>query len=388
MLKRDFKLRYRLTNAASIKYNDTDYDEKRLWISRLLAQFMMADVVIVSIDESSFKQEGIPARYWQADARTLRRLFEPAEGQAPTSQDEAAEPQPVLPVRVEEESKQSLPPPESPKSVSKPADPQTPAKKPSIGLTPEMKRLARLRLSSGRRTQPQLLGAAGREGEGAQLRSMADTDSNAARMSEGASEAVAAAVGTVARRTHNMLIKRTEVPRDVDRPLQLAWLQRQKSTERHTAYSFSMIAALTQHCVLAAQITEGGTDAVVFDNFMHQLLTKLRTDKATKSKHIVVLMDNATIHKHSSIYETARRFKVNLLLNAQYSPWLNPVEQLFNHIKRALRKANWRPDREQVCSELQRIMAELNKSKQVDRLWLYSLRAWSETIRLGHFDLS
>jgi hypothetical protein len=29
VLKRDFKLRYRLTNAASIKYNDTDYDEKR-----------------------------------------------------------------------------------------------------------------------------------------------------------------------------------------------------------------------------------------------------------------------------------------------------------------------------------------------------------------------
>jgi hypothetical protein len=37
VLKRDFKLRYRLTNAASIKYNDTDYDEKRRWISRLLA---------------------------------------------------------------------------------------------------------------------------------------------------------------------------------------------------------------------------------------------------------------------------------------------------------------------------------------------------------------
>ena len=78
VLKRDFKLRYRLTNAASIKYNDTDYDEKRRWISRLLAQFMMADVVIVSIDESSFKQEGIPARYWQADARTLKKLFEPS----------------------------------------------------------------------------------------------------------------------------------------------------------------------------------------------------------------------------------------------------------------------------------------------------------------------
>ncbi len=65
---------------------------------------------------------------------------------------------------------------------------------------------------------------------------------------------------------------------------------------------------------------------MVFDNFFHRLLTKLRLDKDTKNKHIVVLMDNATIHKHSSIYETARKFKVNVLFNAQYSPWLNPVE--------------------------------------------------------------
>ena len=139
---------------------------------------------------------------------------------------------------------------------------------------------------------------------------------------------------------------------------------------------------------MAAQITEGGTDAVVFDNFLHQLLKKLRTDKETKSKHIVVLMDNATIHKHSSIYETARRFKVNILLNAQYSPWLNPVEQLFNYIKRTLRKENWRADKEQVCEQLQNIIKELNKSNKVEKLWLYSLKAWSETIRLGHFDLS
>ena len=127
---------------------------------------------------------------------------------------------------------------------------------------------------------------------------------------------------------------------------------------------------------------------MVFDNFLHRLLTKLRTAKETKSKHIVVLMDNASIHKHSRIYDTARKFKVNVLLNAQYSPWLNPVEQLFNHIKRVLRKANWRADKEQVCGQLQAIIAELNKSKRVEQLWLYSLKAWSETIRLGHFDLS
>jgi transposase len=44
-------------------------------------------------------------------------------------------------------------------------------------------------------------------------------------------------------------------------------------------------------------------------------------------------MDNAVIHKHSKVLETARKFKVNVLFNAEYSPWLNPVEQLFGHLK-------------------------------------------------------
>ncbi len=87
-----------------------------------------------------------------------------------------------------------------------------------------------------------------------------------------------------------------------------------------------MVAAMTQDCVVGAQITEGGTDAVIFDNFLHRVLHKLRVDGATKSKRIVILMDNASIHKHESVYATARRFKANVLLNAQYSPWLNPIE--------------------------------------------------------------
>ena len=83
MLKRDFKLRYRLTNAASVKYNDTDFDEKRRWISRLLAQFLMAEVLVISIDECSFKQEGLPARHWQSDAKNLKKLFERSDHEQP-----------------------------------------------------------------------------------------------------------------------------------------------------------------------------------------------------------------------------------------------------------------------------------------------------------------
>ena len=100
---------------------------------------------------------------------------------------------------------------------------------------------------------------------------------------------------------------------------------------------------MSESCVIAAQVTEGGTDAVVFENFLHRVLSKLRVDKETKSKQIVILMDNATIHKHESVYATVRRFKANVLLNAQYSPWLNPIEQLFNYIKRKLRKLDQKP---------------------------------------------
>ena len=76
LLRDEFQLRYRVANAAKIKYNDVSYDDKRVWVSRLLSQFMVTDVVIVSIDESSFKQEGISKQYWQPSSKTIKQLFE------------------------------------------------------------------------------------------------------------------------------------------------------------------------------------------------------------------------------------------------------------------------------------------------------------------------
>jgi len=75
ILREKFGLKYRAANAANTKYNDTTYDEKRLWVSRLLAQFLLADVIVISIDESSFKQEGIRHRYWQASSSTIKQLY-------------------------------------------------------------------------------------------------------------------------------------------------------------------------------------------------------------------------------------------------------------------------------------------------------------------------
>lgn len=83
---------------------------------------------------------------------------------------------------------------------------------------------------------------------------------------------------------------------------------------------------------------EGGTDAVIFENFIYRTLNKLRNDPRTAHKDIVLLVDNARIHKGSIVNETVRKMKATLLFSAQYSPWLQPVEQLHNYLKRQLRQ--------------------------------------------------
>lgn len=100
----------------------------------------------------------------------------------------------------------------------------------------------------------------------------------------------------------------------------------------------TLIAAISLRKVVSHQILEGGVDSVVFENFLYQTITALQNDADTAEKAIVILLDNATIHKHSLIKETARQLNVTLLYNAEYSPWLNPIEQLFSYLKRKLAK--------------------------------------------------
>ena len=111
-----------------------------------------------------------------------------------------------------------------------------------------------------------------------------------------------------------------------------------KSTLRKQNYSVSLVSAIAQDRVVANQLIEGGVDSAVFENFLLQMLLGLRKDKSLDGRNIVLLLDNAKIHHHSLVLETARRMEVNVLFNAEYSPWLNPVESLFAHLKRSIKE--------------------------------------------------
>lgn len=64
ILKKHFHLRYKASKPAMVKYIDPTYNERRLWVSRLLAQFFKEEAVIISIDESNFRVDAFRRRKW------------------------------------------------------------------------------------------------------------------------------------------------------------------------------------------------------------------------------------------------------------------------------------------------------------------------------------
>ena len=48
-------------NTANLKYRDPTFNDKRLWVSRLLAQFLFEDALKITVDESDFRSDTLPA---------------------------------------------------------------------------------------------------------------------------------------------------------------------------------------------------------------------------------------------------------------------------------------------------------------------------------------
>jgi transposase len=97
-----------------------------------------------------------------------------------------------------------------------------------------------------------------------------------------------------------------------------------------------MTAALLEDEVIAMQFVEGASDSVVFENFLYHTLHHLRSHEDYKHRPIVALVDNARTHSHAGLATLARKMKTTIVYNAQYSPWLNPVEQLHQALKHRL----------------------------------------------------
>ena len=63
-MKERFNLKYKRVEKENAKYRDPSFNEKRLWISRIVAQFIKEEVIIISINESNFRHDALPTKQW------------------------------------------------------------------------------------------------------------------------------------------------------------------------------------------------------------------------------------------------------------------------------------------------------------------------------------
>jgi len=59
----------------------------------------------------------------------------------------------------------------------------------------------------------------------------------------------------------------------------------------------SLISAVSDDRVIANQIIEGAVDGALFENFIYHTLASIRNDKELCERKVLILLDNARIHK-------------------------------------------------------------------------------------------
>ena len=64
VLRQDLNLRFLRYDSAMVRYQDPTFDHKRLWVSRLLSQFLLDGALIISIDESHIRHDSRKQYQW------------------------------------------------------------------------------------------------------------------------------------------------------------------------------------------------------------------------------------------------------------------------------------------------------------------------------------
>jgi transposase len=96
-------------------------------------------------------------------------------------------------------------------------------------------------------------------------------------------------------------------------------------------HTTTMISAMRQEGVATAMVTQGATNALVFGGFVeHFLVPVLRPGD-------IVVMDNLSSHKASSIVEAIEQVGAEVWYLPPYSPDLNPIELMWSKVKNHLR---------------------------------------------------
>jgi transposase len=97
--------------------------------------------------------------------------------------------------------------------------------------------------------------------------------------------------------------------------------------------TLTFLAALRRDRIDAPCVLDGPINGASFLSYVKQLLVP------TLSQGDIVIMDNLGSHKGKAVRQAIRAAGARLFFLPQYSPDLNPIEQVFAKLKTLLRKA-------------------------------------------------
>lgn len=132
---------------------------------------------------------------------------------------------------------------------------------------------------------------------------------------------------------------------------------------------FSVTAAITKNRLLGFKIIKASMQFNELGIFFIQLLKEYPDILINRSKYYFI-MDNARVH-------TAREFQpfginINILFNASYCPFLNPIEEMFGLWKHHFRRINFSNDKSashNVCFSAEKI-----KNEKLLKYYLHSIK--------------
>jgi len=99
----------------------------------------------------------------------------------------------------------------------------------------------------------------------------------------------------------------------------------------------SIIGAMSDDNVIACQFIHSGINAKLFNYFVYQVVRKILSNGVC-DKQIVVLLDNSSNHRDKELRKFCEKNNIVLLYNLPHKCELNPIEYLWEFIKRPLRQ--------------------------------------------------
>ena len=127
------------------------------------------------------------------------------------------------------------------------------------------------------------------------------------------------------------------------------------SAPKNYGRQLNVLGVMSRRGVQASMTVVGSVDSVVMTVFVRQVLS------AVVQTGDIVVLDNLSVHKTSSVQREFARLGIELWYLPPYSPDLNPIEKCWSKVKTRLRRAKAR-DYETLNQELGIALSQVTES--------------------------